>query len=447
MTWDSVHYLHLSLFPTYGDIHSLGLGYLLKFFASLASLLGHPLLFRDIVFCLHIFSLSIISALPIASISRMIKVKKDRKVFAVLAFLNLIFWFFVFPSLLLLINALWTEMLYMLLCITFALIAYLFFENKYEVRLTSKKVILGVLFSILVPVAYHIRYQMIIIPVAMIATGLVFSIRNKKIPYHSFSLAIIGITLIFFTNLLLKQNLPSNDGAKSLSKTLAMISAQCSLKCDVALFKVSCQNSEGKKIIKNSSCSDLTLGHISLGEPRADIQGITDLIKYLGFTKVVKWFVKAPFFYLRHIHKRWGLEIGSFEFLSDNATNLFPAAAAYYASFLQVDGIVIKPLLKKLIDYLTVLHFKVKIYNWLCGFFTALNIVIIFRSKRFSSVFLAYISLGTLLVFSYFNPHVPFRFLIQIIVPSFVAVLNELNCLEVLVQILHGKKVKFNEDK
>lgn len=427
VTWDSVHYLQLSLKPVYGDSHSIIFGFVLKSLANIANYLNHPLLFREIVYILNIIPLWLVMILPISSLLNLRKMEKRKRY--LLYLVSFLFWSTTFPSLLILVSALWTEMLYFGFLFVFIYFIHYFFSNEADPTKNNRSRGLiggGIVFSFLFVIAYHVRFQMIIVPIALSITSLVFYFKGRNFPKFTLFWVVAALLNLIAFNSILKNNLPAVKHASNMALSNAIVSAQCTLRCDVELFKVNCRSDESKKIIEKVSCSDAAFGWVPLGGHVKEFRGFSDLFLSLGALKSIKWLIVAPFYYLKDIHKKWGLEIGRFEFLKDDATIAYPEATAYYTKFLQIKDLGPKFLFEKISQTISMLHFEVRLFNWLSGIVVVINVFLILRSRKFVTIFLSFITIGTLMVFAYFNPHVPFRFLIQIIVPGILAIFYEL---------------------
>lgn len=289
-----------------------------------------------------------------------------------------------------------------------------------------RRVFAALIFTACVPLAYHIRYQMIIAPLALACTGTLLSFRDRRKWLPTVALTIFSIVALYSTNHLLKSQLQSLPAAAGAEISQAMVSAHCALRCNAHLYSVDCSSPEGRRDVESPSCSDILLGFKPIGTPLQRFNSLLEMVSYLGPLKTAWWLAYAPIRYLGEVHKNWGLEIGRFEFLKDSAVEAYPDAAQYYSRFLQMDGAKPKPLFIFLSEILYFLHFKVFLFNILCALAVLANLYLLHHSQQVENVFLAFISLGTFLVFAYFNPHVPFRFLIQILVPCFLGLINEL---------------------
>lgn len=424
VTWDSLHYLQLSLKPVYGDTHSLIFGYILKEFAVLSTFLGNNNFFKELIFIFHYIALVSVLVIPIAALTVIFlsKLKKMEK--KSLVVMSILFWLLLFPSLLIFMSAVWSEMLYFLVLMLFVLLV-LIYEETITKTSSSSTLGIGIIFICIVPIAYHVRFQFLIVPIAVILATLIVSIRSKKRLISPCVWSILGVMLILASNFFLKRTFNNVEGASAMTRTNLAVSMQCALRCEAKFFKIDCNSFDGERIIKSLSCSDLLLGFVDLGGFRKELVSIPQMIQDLGVMSFIKFIIIAPFSYLFDIHKNWGLEIGRFEFLQDNATLYYKEATKYYAPFLQVEGASPKYFFVKISTLLKYAHFKLRLFNWLCAFFIILNSWIIFKGSRLITVFLAFVSLGTWLVFAYFNPHVPFRFLVHILIPGFIAVFFE----------------------
>ena len=437
VTWDSFHYLQLSILPVYGDTHSLIFGYVLKLFAKIASLVSYPRGFIELLYVFHFICLVSILLIPLFGLSSL-KTVKAKSIKVGVSVLTVLFVILVLPALLVFMSAIWTEMIYFLILMVFVYLVDL--QEYFSSRILTISMVL------LLPFAYHVRYQFLIVPIALVLANVLFFLKHKGKDFRLTAVAFVGLALIFLVNLGLKSIIPSLDGTASMTRNNLATSAHCALRCDAEIFKIICDTPERTAEIEKMSCSDLALGFKSLGPMRSNYSSVLDVFRSIGFFKSCRFLFSAPFLYLKDIHKNWGLEIGRFRFLDDDAASFYKEATKFYTPFIQNPDAIAKPLFMIFVDFLTYAHFKLKLFNWLSLLIVFTNLAILIKGKRQSSLFLALISLGTWLVFSYFNPHVPFRFLIQILLPGMLAIYLELGASQKIAEALRSQKVAARTD-
>jgi hypothetical protein len=151
-------------------------------------------------------------------------------------------------------------------------------------------------------------------------------------------------------------------------------------------------------------------------------EGIQGIVVRLGLFRTLKWLAKAPFSYLNDIHS---LEVAYFSFdQHQQAKASYPRAVSYYEPFLPKVNDGSPSFLFSLIIKLLTKLFSLKLFHLLTALIVFLCVLIVFLPiTPIESRMLAFYSVGTFLMFSYVNPHVPFRFLMQIATPGFFAIL------------------------
>lgn len=409
-TPDSLHYLHLSLHPVAGEAHPLGFGFFLLLAKYCADVLRLDFL---VLFSLFTISTTVIAitfydALPNES--------TKRSPFAYLFFM--LYLLLLLPALLIISSAVWSESLYWLILIFIC--GLLFLKPKRP----ALRCVLVLLIAVLCTFLYHVRYEGIIVIPALLSTAIIFLCRADKDTALKFLYAgITSVILIASSMILIHKTFPAVDINNKMLIDGLRTSMQCTLRCAHPLFENQCDQPGAYEPIKDASCSDITLGHVQIGAPLAGTLTFSGLLKEMGIKDTITWLFKAPWKYLQDIHTRWGMEIGRFDMRHPNL-NASPYAGIileYYKYFnYYLTGP--SPLFNALHVWIKFLHFELKAYNWFSLFGILIALFFIVTSRQPLTVFFCFISIGTLLIFSYINPHVPFRFLIHILLPCFIGI-------------------------
>jgi len=236
-----------------------------------------------------------------------------------------------------------------------------------------------------------------------------------------FICSILGIACV---SQVLKSVYPGEEGKNYVTNLAISASMQCALRCDVTLFTTNCDSPEGKKTVLESKCSELIFGLRPFGPIVFNMSDSpTQIFKHVGVGNTLKWIIYAPFTYLSDIH---ALEMGLFQFGDDQlGVKHYPEATKYYSEYLVGNKkLEASPafifLVQKLDKYFT----KNRIYHMLTGISVILSLFLIWRSINVVVLMLSFQAFGTYMLFSYLNPHVPFRYLILIIAPAFLALLK-----------------------
>lgn len=423
-TYDSYHYLHLSLEPVYGDSHSIFFGYILKFLAHFSELIA-PYSFKYIFLLWNSFCFSVVFYLPIVSFVKVgvanisEQLKHTRKVS--IYFLIGIFSALIFAGNLIFVNAYWSELTCMLFVVVLGYTCNAFL--KYG------KWYLGIVAVLVFPLSYHTRYLTVLVPVALVCMVVLPFLKKVwgnqqalRAPLGKFLFLVIGMFIsLTSSNEFLKSVLP-NDLSKQYVTTLALSSSmQCTLRCDVKMFETDCKTESGKAKIEGALCRDVVFGLVPLGKFIADPTQPLSVFKQAGSWNTVKWIFMAPLTYLKDIHD---LEIGMFSFGADlAAATAYPKVINYYAKYFKIDEkkefspsfLVLKNIFHKL--------FFDRVFHILTIVFVLLCFLVLFKSESYAVQFFALYAIGTYFLFSYLNPHVPYRFLMQILTPGLISIL------------------------
>ena len=413
LTYDSYHYLNLSINPVYGDSHSLVYGFVLKNLMNLSQILGlksfeivYIVWNSSCYFCFFIL-------LPFKLIFKDDILNRNEKNLLIRS-LGVALYVLVLVSNLLLENALWSEMTCFL---TIGLITML---SAQWINSSLKK---GLIFAALIfPISYHTRYLTIIIPVAIGVIALVNILRGLRAKaLRAFVLMGLMMVTLLACNLMLKKNLPCINNKKWLTSLAVSLSMQCTLRCETKMFETDCTTPAGKATVENSFCTEIVFGMVKMGnlirDPNKD--GLKGVFKQNGFLNNIKWLAMAPFSYLKDKHD---LEVGLFRFGDDqSAASHYPEVIKKYGHFFSSDDP--KEASKSFKLLITILQnlFHKYFFHYITVLILGLNFFMLLKSRFTEVQFLVLYSIGTFLLFAYANPHAPYRFLIQIISPSAVA--------------------------
>lgn len=136
--------------------------------------------------------------------------------------------------------------------------------------------------------------------------------------------------------------------------------------------------------------------------------------------------MQAPIFYLRDIHD---IEMGLFEFGKDTlAMHEYPDVVPYYARYFSASPFSTQPnpLFLRLAQTLNTLFHQYRLFHILTALVVMLGFVVVFSNSGAPARYFCFYAVGTYLLFSYINPHAPFRFLMQIVTPGTLGVLMAL---------------------
>lgn len=417
-TYDSYHYMYLSLIPKYGDSHSIGFGYFLKFLAVTSDFFYAKsfttvfLLWNSLCLSVFFFVPCIYFANELFNHKDVFKIKSNRVFWAITLILLI-----TLTSNLLLVNAFWSEMTSLLQLAIFAVSADRYLSN-------GKKRYLLVL-TIICPLAYHTRYLMVLLPACLVGIFVLqFFKCRSTIPIRVsktrlvFAVSVIAASLAF-TNFTLSRSLPNLNIKRDTTALVLNTSMQCALRCHTKMFETDCSTPEGKKIIEGSLCRDIIFGLVKTGNPVADPSSAMNIIKQNGLLNSIIWVLIAPFTYLTDKHD---LEVGLFAFGKDTApATAYPEVINYYGRFFADDTpTTATPSFAPLVRLLHIL-FHGSFFHLLTIIILAASGYVLLKTKNITTAIMATYALGTYMVFAYLNPHVPFRFLMQIISPGVLA--------------------------
>lgn len=425
LSWDSYHYMVLSFYPETGAIHPPLFGFILR----LISVITRELWENAFV---HLFIL--FNVLCFFSIGWIILREFDhhtvislaqRILFAVLILLVTVF---VVPALFFLMNGFWTEMTSFL----FIALISLFLSREYTDH-SKLNVSLIVLFCFL---AFHLRHQFIMLPLAILGVAFIFYLRNLKSNIHIF-LKWIYVTVFMFlvmfgSNYVASIFLPTTNDANYLQSLSIQTNIQCQLKCEVSLFEKDCSTDENKQLVLKTTlvpglACGMLIGNGTLGSSKLGVTSITSILKTIGFSNTISWLIKSPLNYLKQKYHFLEYEMFRFDknirFLSQHHDVM-----EYYGNLISTGDKLTNGsfAFQKLIQWVSYANSNLSTYHFLVAIVVLASLITIWLSPNPVSVFLALVCIGNFLIFSYFNPQVTVRYLIQILVPGIMSLLISL---------------------
>ncbi len=422
-TFDSYDYLHLSLYPKYGASHPLGFGNILYLLSKLSDLFNKKY-YIELVLMWNALSLALFLSFGLKPLRAFFLSKRTMRVKLAISTLILVVSWFTITSLIYVSNSFWSEATNILHVALFCfLVKFATYIKKWQ------SCILAFLLSVW---SYNTRYSEIVLPICFLGLAGVYYVRSlygqKWLPGRSLALTYV---LLFVFSLfgiqtaskILENIYPGESGKSYITNLAISASMQCALRCDVTLFAANCDTPDGKEIVEESKCSELIFGLKPFGGSVLDMtDSPVQIFRRVGPMMTIKWLLLAPFTYLSDTH---ALETGLFQFGDDQlGAKNYPEATKYYSQYL-VGAKKLTPNLAfiSLVQTLDKYFRTNKIFHMLTVIAVLLAIFFIFMSINPVVLLLSFYSLGTYLVFSYLNPHVPFRYLVIIIAPSFLAAL------------------------
>jgi hypothetical protein len=420
-THDSFHYMQLSLFPVAGDSHPVLFGFFLRLLNDIGNVLGAPL------FGLNSLSL-IQSALAAALILYLLKKVKDAPVANARDFLSKFFavivLFLMAISMYILKAAVWTETIFIFftVCLFYRVRSSLLTSPTCS---TSRYFIDTLVILVGCAALCHVRYQAVVMALSYsIVTAI--TLMKKNVVDRLSKAGALTICLAVFIVVLKMPDifLSGKKNAESLMFTGAKTSYLCFWRCSSELMSHSPECQQSSAEIRTYSCSDIALGAAPLPVHPSTFS-FSDIVEKDGLTKIITWALFSPAQYLADQHTIWGLEIGRFRYQDDDAASFYPEAGVYFKNqFNRAESYKSKLFMgvEKLVHQL---HFKYKVFNIGAAIF--LGIVLIQLIRNFPggySSFLCINFIGTLLLLSTFNPHTPWRFLVQLNLLGLLAMLS-----------------------
>jgi hypothetical protein len=411
LTWDSYHYMVLSFYPEVGTLHPLLFGFILR----LISIVAQPLwdnAFTHLFIMFNVFCFFAIIWFVFEGVNK--KTLSPAKQF-ILGIILVIVAVVIVPALFGLINVFWSEMTGFFL----VMLTGLFVGREYR-----KHSYLNLFFIIVSCVlAYHTRYHLLILSIAIICLGIILYIRQKaglvnhQSPTKWIMLGSFALVAIVLSNRVASYFLPFNT-TDPLTARLLMTSVQCTLRCDVSLFAQDC--STAKEIILQPTCP-----FDALGTPKLNDNSVLSVFKEIGLFNTLRWLVKAPtstFFQERRVT----LEVETFAF-DKNIRYLshHRDVMDYYGRLITVEGNLQNGSagFHILLRWLGYLYYQLGIYHLLTIIVILASLVIIWVSPSPTAIFLALVCIGNWLLFGYINPIALMRYLMQLLLPGMAALI------------------------
>jgi hypothetical protein len=409
LSYDSYHYLSLGIHPIANDAHSMGFGWILLLLAKISNLFSQSL-FVYLYLGLNGFFFITCAAQTLTWFQNHQSKLKFWQIFI----LGVLF-FYVFLGNLFLINALWTEIVSLFTVFIFVQLA-----KKLGEGWSPKK---AALMLLLITYAYHIRYQLILLPVLLIILPAISLLRGSRssIQAKTAALGVLGLISIKLSTSILSATLPNSQATKGLTHSLIEGSILCTLRCDANIYTVNCSNEQQKQLIESLRCVELITGQKNLGQSLANPAGsVIEIFKQIGITRTLRWIALAPISYLHDLHST---ELDHFQFgAREEPLKDYPQVYPYFHQYFENHYQGNPSKLYLTISKIASVSFSNHVFHVITVIIILGCLAALLFSNRKEIQLLALYSLGTYLMFSYFNPHVPFRFLMQIISPGFAAI-------------------------
>ncbi len=421
LSFDSYHYMVLSFYPAINDSHPLGFGFILRLISIIAVKLWDNA-FVHLFILFNILCFFSIGWIILKEINHHITISLVQRILSTMLIISAIF--FIVPALFFLINGFWTEMTSFLLIVLIS-----FFLSREYVTHSKLNIIFVVLLSLL---AYHVRYQLIILPVALIGVAVICYMRGRFLNFFPLFLkwSAIAISVFFLipvSNYLASCFMSSSNNANYAKSMVVQTSIQCRLKCEISLFEKDCNTAESKQLVIDATCTDLVHGVKSLGSSKLGVVSVPAILKEIGFKNTMIWIIKSPLTFLREKH--YHLEYEMFKF-DKNIRQLgkYYDVMEYYGNLIKVEDQLTggSTAFNQLIQWIRYAYFELSAYHVLTAVIVLTSLIIMCFSPNPTSIFLALVCIGNFLVFSYLNPHAPLRYLMQIMVPGIMSLLVSL---------------------
>ncbi len=410
-THDSFHYMHLSLFPVAGDSHPLLYGFFLRMLSDIGTALHINLfgLWATWISQSALAALSVLylfrqaSGMPIASWGQAF-----RKITAACVLLLLTI------SLYILKSAAWTETIFIfgLVCLFSRVRSFLLSYSTCTVKEYTKN---ALIIFLMCGILYHLRYQAVVMFVSCLIT-LAFGLGTRGLRERAAKIAAFILCVFVYTTFIRipDYTLPRKGWVDSVKSSGAKTSYLCFWRCKSSLISDSDACHANSKLVSTYSCSDILIGVKKLPLNPSQFT-FSDLIYKDGWARVATWAALSPIQWLLDQHRSWGLEIGRFRYQDDDAVSFYKEAGDYFRDQFNRDKPDKSSLYQKVEDMIYSLHFKFKVFNISAAMLLLLSLFYMWCSRCSKFYLFALLNLwGTMYVFSTFNPHTPWRFLVQL---------------------------------
>lgn len=409
-TWDSVHYMSLFVTPVNGDTHPLFFGFYLGFLNFLGNLTQQSQVGLDLYILIQsILFLGILYfAKPNVSDLRSLNWR--------MFLLGSLFCFIIVPVLVIFKIAVWTETIFLFLICVLAFLFEKWQQDTQKIRWSN----LGFL-VVVGMVLCNVRYQGAI-PVFALILSMLLSVLLLKVSKTKFVISVCSLLVgIFFLSKVLSFAYPSIHDSSAMKLNGIQVSLKCTLRCQSKAVAGYCGEPDQVESINKVSCSDVLFGIQKMYsiEPK---NSLSEVIQLEGFTNMALWLIKAPVIYFMDRHLSGGLEIGPTNLESEEASGHYVEAFEFFKKQFNSKENKRSGLFYYLSEYFNFLFVKSWIINLLSATVLLLAIWSSVLSRKPISLFWALSSFGSLLSFTYFVPHTPFRFLIQIIFLGYMAI-------------------------
>jgi len=425
LSWDSYHYMVLSFYPETGAIHPFLFGFILRLISVITRELWENA-FVHLFILFNVLCFFSIGWIILREINHHTAVSLVQRILG--ATLMLFVTIFVVPALFFLMNGFWTEMT------SFLFIALIsFFLSKEYTNHNKLNISLIVLFCFL---AFHLRHQFIMLPLAILGMAFIFYLRNLKSNIHIFlkwiSITVFIFLVMFGSNYVASLFLPRSEGASYLQSISIQVNIQCQLRCEVSLFEKDCSTDENKQLVLKATLAPglacgMLIGQGALGSSKLGVVSISSILKTIGFSNTISWLIKSPLNYLKQKYHFLEYEMFRFDknirFLSQ-----YHDVMEYYGSLISTEDKLTNGsfAFQKLIQWVSYANSDLSAYHFLVAIVVLASLITIWLSPNPVSVFLSLVCIGNFLIFSYFNPQVAVRYLVQILVPGIMSLLISL---------------------
>lgn len=405
-TWDSVHYMSLFVNPVNGDTHPLFFGFYLGILNTLGNWIGVEgiglnfyILIQSLCFLLIIYFVRPESYLNLKNKS-----------------LGLLFFLILLPALLIFKIAVWTETIFLLFTCTIAILFESWLKKPAKI---DKGNIFGIVMAAVI--LLNLRYQGAV-PVFALILSMILSYWKFKIPFKKVVISILSILLgSMIVSKILTSVYPNKRDAAGMKLNGIQISLKCTLRCQSNAVIGFCADPQQVAQINSVGCSDVLFGFSSLPSvPQKDSLG--EVIKLEGYGNMFLWLLKAPWTYFMDRHLKGGLELGPGRLETESASKYYLDAFnifKYQFNASENEHGLVFSVVSKYLNYLFVESWVINILSLLV---LLLSVVLTILKFQPISVFWVLSAVGSLLSFTYFVPHTPFRFLIQIIFLGYMAI-------------------------
>jgi hypothetical protein len=277
-------------------------------------------------------------------------------------------------------------------------------------------------------IGYHIRYQHIVLPLAAACVLVIRALRGRvggTVLLHHGALLAAVLASLPLSQAFLAQGFPISEYGRAQPEVFLRKSIQCRLGCDVRMFETSCDTAEGRRLIESASCPHLV--HVqedALGKPYPAPAGMAGTFARLGAGQLLRWLIRAPIGYLKDTQHAFEYTSYTFDrhvfWYSENV----PDVIAHYAPLMPEDDNRPSPAFQWILEVVEDMY-RHWIFHWIAAAAFWISCVRVVMSRDVTTACLYATTLVTLLLFSYFQPQIPVRYLLHLTVPFLLALWRE----------------------